>query len=162
MTGDARFAEGAARPLRLRALDAEDLTVLSALTQDAVFPAGEMRWDRRRRRFALLLNRFRWEDRDAAAAGGRPAERVRTVLAFEDVVSVRSQGLPSADPDLVLSLLSVAFEGGADAGGRVILTLSGDGAVAVAVEALEAVLQDVTRPYRAPSGQVPRHEDAGG
>ena len=42
-------------------MDAEDLAVLSSLVQDAVFPASEMRWDRGKRRFALLLNRVRWE-----------------------------------------------------------------------------------------------------
>ena len=36
-----------------------------------------------------------------------------------------------------------------------ILTLAGDGAVALEVEALEVTLHDVTRPYRAPSGKVP-------
>jgi len=42
MTEDARFEDGAERPLRLKALDAEDLSVISALAQDAVFPAREM------------------------------------------------------------------------------------------------------------------------
>ena len=35
--------------------------------------------------------------------------------------------------------------------------LAGDGAVALEVEALEVRLEDVTRPYRAPSGRVPDH-----
>jgi len=61
---DASFEDGAERPLRLMARDKEDLQVLSALIQDAIFPATEMTWDRKARRFALLLNRFRWEDAD--------------------------------------------------------------------------------------------------
>ena len=39
------------------------------------------------------------------------------------------------------------------------LTLAGDGAIALEVEALEVTLQDVTRPYRAPSGKAPAHPD---
>ena len=60
--------------VRLRALDAEDLQVVSALVQDAVVPGSEMRCDRKGRRFAALLNRFRWE------SAGREAERVRAML----------------------------------------------------------------------------------
>ena len=59
MTEDARFEDGREAPLNLGALDAEDLTVIASLTQDAVFPASEMRWHRTGARFALLLNRLR-------------------------------------------------------------------------------------------------------
>lgn len=157
MSGDARFEDGADRPLRLVALTPEDLQVISALVQDAVLPGTEMRWDRRGRRFALLLNRFRWEDADAAARRGRPYERVQAVLTIEDVRHVASQGIDRSDPDLVLSLLAVGFEPGEDGTGRVLLTLAGDGAVALDVECLEVTLRDVTRPYRAPSGKTPAH-----
>ena len=42
MTGDARFEDGDEQPLRLIAYEAEDLQVISALVQDAVFPVTEM------------------------------------------------------------------------------------------------------------------------
>ena len=62
-----------------------------------------------------------------------------------------------------LSLLSLAFEPAADPqsdpGGHVLLTLAGDGAIRVQVEALEVSLRDVTRPYLAPSGKTPQHPD---
>jgi hypothetical protein len=157
LTGDARFEDGAERPLRLKALDAEDLTVVSAAVQDAVFPIGEMRWQKDKRRFGLLLNRFRWEDAEAAKRAGRPVERVQSVLAIEDVRKVVSQGIDRGEKDMVLSLLSVAFEPGEDGTGRVVLTLAGDGAIGVDVEALEVTLRDVTRPYRAVSGKIPEH-----
>ncbi|MEL6840750.1 MAG: DUF2948 family protein [Pseudomonadota bacterium] len=159
MSEDATFEDGREAPLRLKALDAEDLGVIAALTQDAVFPAAEMRWDRKARRFAILLNRFRWEDAQNAHARRRDFERVQAVLAFEDVMRVRSQGVDKSDPDMVFSLLSIAFEPGEDGAGRIELTLAGDGVIALEVEALEAVLRDVTRPYVAPSGQAPRHPE---
>lgn len=152
MTEDARFEDASPAPLRLRAMDAEDLQVISSLVQDAVFPITEMTWQRSQRRFALLINRFRWED----AAVGR-AERVQSVLAFEDVQAVRTNGIDRADRDLVLSLLSITLEPGEDGTGRAILWLAGDGAIAVDVEALEVSLRDVTRPYLAPSGKAPQH-----
>lgn len=157
MTEDARFEDGRDTPLALRALDAEDLRVISSLAQDAVFPITEMRWDRRKRRFALLLNRFRWEDAPAAERRKRPFERVQAVLAFEDVLHVASQGVDPHDRDTVLSMLAIDFTPGNDGAGRVTLTLAGDGAVALDVECLEATLRDVTRPYAAPSRARPSH-----
>ncbi|MEL7344561.1 MAG: DUF2948 family protein, partial [Pseudomonadota bacterium] len=123
------------------------------LVQDAVFPSSEMRWDRKSRRFALLLNRYRWEDRSPSA------ERVQSVLALEYVTRVQTQGVDPKDKNTVLSLLSVTYEPGLDGAGRVVFTLAGDGAIAAEVEALEAVLRDVTKPYGAPSGQKPTHEE---
>lgn len=156
---DARFEDGADTPLRLKALDAEDLQVISALSQDAVFPASEMRWTPADRRFAILLNRFRWEDAPLAERRERDFERVQAVLLIEDVMAVRSQGVPKGDKDTIMSLLEIAFQPGPDGTGEVLLTLAGDGAIVCEVEALEVVLRDVTRPYVAPSGKAPRHPD---
>ncbi|MEE4120925.1 MAG: DUF2948 family protein [Paracoccaceae bacterium] len=155
MTDDARFEDGAERPVNLRALDADDLKVIAALTQDAVFPASEMTWDARRRRFAVLLNRFRWED----GGGRRRPERVRAVLTVEDALGVSSQGVERGDPDTVLSLLTLDWTPGPDGTGRITLVLAGDGAVTVDVEALEVTLTDVTRPYEALSGRAPKHPE---
>jgi hypothetical protein len=150
---DARFEDAADRPLRLRALDAEDLAVVSALAQDGVLPVAEIAWARRQRRLACLLNRFRWE------AGTRRPERVRSVLTVENVTAVRSQGIDPRARDTVLSLLSIGWEPGPDGAGRVVLTLAGDGAIAAEVEALEVLLHDATRPYLAPSRRVPSHPE---
>lgn len=155
---DARFEDGVDRPLALMARDAEDLQVISALAQDAVFPASEMRWTPADRRFAILLNRFRWEDA-AKAAGRRDFERVQAILLIEDVMAVRSQGVPKGDADTILSLLALEFRPGPDGTGEVVMTLAGDGVISCSVEALEIVLRDVTRPYVAPSRKAPRHPD---
>jgi len=151
---DARFEEGREAPLNLGAMDAEDLQVISALLQDAVFPMTEMSWLPGERRFALLLNRFRWEDTGRERHG---PERVRALLVIDNVLHVSSHGIDRNDKDTILSLLSVTFEPGAEGAGRVLLTLAGDGAIRLDVEALEAALRDVTRPYRAPSGKAPDH-----
>lgn len=154
---DARFEDGGEAPLWLGAQDAEDLKILAALAQDAVFPITDMTFSRKRREFGLLLNRFRWEDRIVAERTGRGYERVRSMLLVRDVLSVRSQGIDREDRDTVLSLLAISFEPGADGMGTVTLTLAGDGAIALEVEALDITLRDVTRPYLAPSGKAPDH-----
>ena len=105
MSEDARFEDGREVPLNLGALDGEDLKVLSALTQDAVFPVTEMTWRAKERRFAILLNRFRWEDAENARARGRDVERVQSLLVVENVTKVASQGVDRSDTDVILALL---------------------------------------------------------
>ncbi|EEW60367.1 MAG: DUF2948 family protein [Tritonibacter mobilis] len=155
---DASFEDGRERPLNLGAYEAEDLEVISSLVQDAVFPVTEMSWRASARRFAILLNRFRWEDRVAAERRGRAYERVQSVLLAENVLNVASQGIDRTDKDMILSVLSVTFEQGEDGAGHLLLTLAGDGAIRLSVEALEVTLKDVTRPYRAPSKHMPQHD----
>ncbi len=154
---DARFEDGAEAPLKLKAETADDLTVLSALVQDAVLSGADMTYDRTARRLALLLNRFRWEDRAQAEAQRRPFERVRALLLISDVLSVRLAGVEPGAPGTVLSLLGIGWVPGADGTGRLTLTLAGDGAIAVEVECLNLALSDVTRPYVAPSHKAPQH-----
>lgn len=153
MTDDARFEDGQEAPLRLGAVDVEDLRVLSALVQDAVLPASEIRWLRPDRKLALLINRFRWEMETS------PPERAQAVLVVSDVLAVASQGIDRKDADTVLSILSVEFEPGEDGAGHVLITLAGDGALRARVEALDVALRDVTRPYIAVSGRAPTHDD---
>jgi hypothetical protein len=147
MTEDARFEDGAERPLRLRAETSEDLQIVSALVQDSVTQASDIAWARRRRRFALLLNRFRWEDASAAERQGRPFERVRTLLAVEGVLRARTSGIDPRDRELVLEILALEFDPAADGAGTLRIVIAGDGEIALDVEALEVSLTDVTRPY---------------
>lgn len=155
MTQDARFEDGREAPLNLGAVDTDDLQVISSLVQDAVFPASEMRWHRAGARFALLLNRVRWEDEGKTR---HAAERVQSVLMFNTVQSVASQGVPKGDADTILSLLSVSFEETEAPSGQITLTLAGDGALRLNVEALEVTLKDVTKPYAALSKKQPSHD----
>jgi len=155
MTTDASFEDGRETPLNLGALDVGDLEVLSSLVQDAVFPITEMTWHAGAHRFAILLNRFRWEDEGRARHG---PERVQSVLAVDTVQRVSSQGIDRADKDMILSILSATFEPAEDGAGHVLLTLAGDGAIRLEVEALDVTLKDVTRPYKATSGKMPEHK----
>lgn len=154
MSEDARFEDGREKPLNLGALDTDDLTVIASLVQDAVFPASEMRWHSKDARFALLLNRVRWEDNGKTR---HAPERVQSVLMFNTVQKVASQGVPQGDIDTILSLLDIAFDVTDAPSGTVTLTLAGDGAIRLDVEALEISLKDVTKPYAAPSKKLPDH-----
>jgi len=154
MSEDARFEDGREAPLNLGAMDADDLAIISALVQDAVFPASEIAWQPRARRFAILLNRFRWENGARAQLG---PERVQSLLVFDTVQKVSSQGVALGASDMVLSLLSLEWRETAAPSGEVLLQLAGDGAIRLEIEALDVSLRDVTRPYAAPSGRRPEH-----
>ena len=153
---DARFEDGREKPLNLGAQDADELQVLSALIQDAIFPITEMTWQAKQRRFGLLLNRFRWEE---GARGQTAPERVQSILVVDNVMSVASQGVDRVETDMILSVLSATFEAGDDGAGDIVFTLAGDGAIRLSVEAIEVTLKDVTRPYVAPSKKAPSHPE---
>lgn len=158
MNEDARFEDAdTAGPLRLMAATGEDLGVIAALSQDAVAQTVDMSWMKKERRFVMLLNRFRWEDSQAARAAGRPLERVQALLIIDSVLDVQAQGVSPGEKDTVLSLLSVSFEEGEDAAGVVMLTFAGDGAIRLSAECLDVKLKDVSRPYVARAQNVPEH-----
>ena len=154
---DARVEDGADTPLRLIAFSVEDLQVISSLVQDAVLPIGEMQWSPGKRRFAMLLNRFRWEDIKDEKSEGQVYERVQSVLAFEDVQNIQTQSIDRKDDNLIISILEISFYAVEDGMGFYLITLAGDGVIRLNVEALEVTLQDVTSPYKAPSGLKPNH-----
>ena len=156
MTQDARFEDGREAPLNLGAMEPADLEVISSLVQDAVFPASEMKWERKNQRFALPVNRVRWEDQGKTR---HAPERVQSVLVISNVQGVASQAIPKGDADTILSLLTLSFEETDAPSGHLTLTLAGDGALRLAVEALEVSLKDVTKPYIAPSKKLPQHPE---
>lgn len=151
MSEDARFLDVAPsdQPLRLGIASAEDLQIASALMQDCVGLTGEISWMPRRRRLALLVNRFRWEDREAAERQRRAFERVRTALVFDSVLAVRASGLNPSDKDTVYSVLRMTFEEADPPAGTLTLDLAGDGALALDVECLDGQIVDLSRPWAA-------------
>jgi hypothetical protein len=141
-----------ARPLRLLAEDAEDLAVISAALQDAVAKVGDLSFERGPRRFTLALNRFRWE------AGVRAQERVRSALQFAGVMDVKARGVMMGDPEAVVAILAIVFEGSGEAedpSGALHLQLAGGGDIRLEVECIDAVLADVSEPWAAV--RAPRH-----
>ena len=158
MTHDAGFNDALDRPLNLGAQDAEDLQVISSLVQDAVLTVDDLKWNRAERQLVFLLKRFRWEDIELAKQQGRDPERVKSLLVIQNATGLASQGIDRKQADVVLSLMSLEFSGAKDGVGDLVLTFSGDGALKVQVDGLDVALRDVTRPYVAPSKQVPNHD----
>lgn len=133
------------QPLHLNAFDTEDLNVLSAQLQDAVGMVADFAYLPATRRFAAVVNRFRWELVDGKRQN---LERVRAGLHFDNVLSVKARNIVQDRADGILSLLSVQFEEGNAPSGAIVLTFSGDGEIRLEVEALEAQLQDITEGWK--------------
>lgn len=124
--------------LRLIALDPEDLDVISATTQDAVVRVADMGYARADQRFALLMNRFAWEDGTA-----RKGVRKRAALHFDRVTAVRFSGFDLNAQEGVLELLAIRFTQTEAPSGHVDLTFAGGATIRLEVEVLEARLADL-------------------
>jgi hypothetical protein len=129
--------------LKLAAADAEDLQILSARLQDAAAKLKNITWLPKARRFAMMVNRYRWES-------GKN-QRVLAGLHFDSVLKVQSQKIKMGAGEAVVSLLAIGFtpNGGEDPGGVVDLTFAGGGAIRLTVEYIDAELADLTQPWAA-------------
>lgn len=131
--------------LKLMALDAEDLGIVSAHVQDAVFKPAGIEYLPRLSTFALVVNRFVWEKAGEIKKAGKAKgyERRRAVLSLRRVLSVRSIGFARGDDETVLSLLALRFTPrGKGPEGTLELTLAGEATIALEVECIEVQLAD--------------------
>jgi hypothetical protein len=138
--------------LKLAALDADDLTVISACMQDSVLKAGEIKYSPAAKRLVIPVNRYAWEKN-----GGRLAvpERRRSVLHFDRVLSLRSSDIDRSQPETVLSLLAIQFEPSDAPAGTIEMAFAGGAALKFRVECIEAQMADLGPAWAAKS--KPRH-----
>ena len=122
--------------LKLTAKDTEDLKVISAHMQDALVRLADIRYLAKPRQFALVANRFAWEQQPKS-------ERRRNGLHFEHVLNVKQQGIVEQAKDAVLSLLAISFEAGPEPSGIVVLTFSANCTIKLSVEYLDLHLKDL-------------------
>jgi hypothetical protein len=148
-----------AKPLKLAALDNEDLLVLSAHVQDAVLRTGDLVWSPAHHRFALAMNRFAWETVETGRRK-RPYQRRRTAMHFDRVVAVKSVGIDRGVPGRILSLLAVEFEAGDAPAGEIRLLFAGGSEIRLAVECIEAQLADLGAAWQ--TNARPAHDLAAG
>lgn len=138
--------------LKLLALDGEDLEVISTYVQDAVVRVEDMGFARSDRRFALLMNRFAWEEGYERSKG----QRKRTALHFDYVQDAKITGIDQKAREGVLELLSITFAPGDMPQGEVTLSFAGGGTVLLNVECLEARMRDLGAAWAAKG--CPKHE----
>ena len=122
--------------LKLTAQDEDDLAVISAQMQDAVLKPIDMRYDAKRRRFALVANRFAWDAMPEK-------QRRRAGLHFDGVLGVQQAGFDKVDRNTVLSLLAISFSLGDAPGGTLTLRFAGGPSLKLNVECLDAAMADM-------------------
>ncbi len=137
--------------LKLAAMDAEDLAVVSAHLQDAVLKRSAMTYTPARGRFALVCNRFDWVAAQARGGllgrilgKGQAYTRRQSTLVIDRVSRASHAGLAEGDP--VLNLLGVVFTPANDedaAAGEIRLHFAGGGCIRLDVECVEARLADL-------------------
>ena len=127
-------------PLKLIALDKDDIEIVSAHLQDAVVKVGDIVWLPAEKRLVLGLNRFDWE---ACGEVSPCYQRRRTALRFERVLALRCRNVSPAAKDAVLNLLAVEYAENDAPSGTVTLIFSGDAALRLEVECLECELADL-------------------
>lgn len=133
--------------IKLRAEDTEDLAVIAACLQDAIACLGEMAYEPAERRFALVVERFRWEDTKAAwaaRAAGLPA--VKTGLHFETVSAVKLRGLDQRRRSDMLELLTVTAEPAGE-GVAISLLFAGGGEVRLEAARILCRMRDLETPH---------------
>src|SRR5690349_856043 len=122
--------------LKLSALDADELGVISAAVQDSLVAVRDCAYFPAEKRFVLLLNRFCWE-----ADPGVDSQywRTHSALVFNEVDAVHHHKIPLDTPDRVLELLSA----GAENERSVTLSFAGDRAIRLEIGRLACHLGDV-------------------
>lgn len=135
------------KPLRLKAIDIADLSVIATMAQDAIAPVGDIAFLPDEGSFVMALNRFRWEN---DGSGEKSGERVHAGLRFDTVKRVTYRGIDRTDRGRYLELLTITCDEGA-----VVLHFAGGGAIRLEVEKLACALGDLDEPW--PTGWMPDH-----
>lgn len=154
-------------PLKLIALDADDLAVISTHVQDARVQAGDIIWRQADKRLVVGMSRLDWEQ---TLAGEAEPRRRLAALRFDRVLACKSRRIDLSAPDQVLDLVGVEFhpQGSQDGqnegqdedqreaqgeaqgegrdsgpGGSTLLLFAGGAAIRLDVECLECELTDL-------------------
>jgi len=126
--------------LKLVALDADDLIVISAHVQDARVQAADVIWWQREKRLVVGMSRLDWEQ---ALAGETTPRRLISALRFDRVLSCKSRNIDPDPPEAALELLGIEFHPAEAPGGSVVLLFDQGGALRLDVECLECELADL-------------------
>ena len=125
--------------LKLKAFDEDDLVIISSLCQDSIIKEHEYGYDKKSKRFAILMNRFCHESNDQ--------KRIRTAIHFDYVENLKTRNINKNDKDETLVLLAIKFDETKKPSGSITLEFSGNKAINLLVENIEVFLTDIGDPW---------------
>ena len=126
--------------LKLIALDADDLAVISAHVQDARVRTSDIIWRQGEKRLVVGMNRLDWEQ---TLSGETAPRRLIAALRFDRVLACKSRNIDLEAPETALELVGIEFHPGEAPGGSAMLMFSQGGALRLDVECLECELTDL-------------------
>ena len=126
--------------LKLIALDADDLAVISAHVQDARVQTSDIVWRQGEKRLVVGMSRLDWEQ---TLAGETSPRRLIAALRFDRVLACKSRNIDLEATPAALELLGIEFYPAEAPGGSAILLFAQGGALRLDVECLECELTDL-------------------
>ena len=134
-----------AKNLKLIARTDEDLRIISAHLQDSIASTTNIANLRKNKIFLMQLNRFMWEDVERGVF--RKNKRIRTILKFENVISVNSKNISQSNKDKFLDFLAIESNQVSNNNYEMNLIFSGDAVIRIVAEVIEVTLDDQGDPW---------------
>ena len=126
--------------LKLIARTEEDIRVVSAHLQDSIVNVVDIANLKKNKIFLMQLNRFMWEDVEKGVY--RKNKRIRTILKFENVMSVLSRNINQHKKDKFLDFLAIETNITPDKNYEMKIIFAGDAVIRVISEVIEVTLDD--------------------
>jgi hypothetical protein len=140
--------------LKLLATSDEDLRVIAAHLQDAIVSVKDTANLKKNRIFIIQLNRFMWEDVEKGVF--RKNKRTRTVLKFDNVISVFSKNINAKKDKIFLDFLTIESNLLPDKSYEIKLIFSGDSVIKIKTEVIDVTLDDQGSPWE--TNTQPKHD----
>jgi hypothetical protein len=135
--------------LKLKAKDAEDIQVISAVLQDAIAPVSDMLYRAEEQNFVMVVHRLKRESGDADGK----LQRICCAMNLRGVTKAQMQGIDLSQQGLILDLLAVMPEGDA-----VDFIFAGQAKIRLHLADWAMVVEDFGAPW--PAQCNPCHEGA--
>jgi len=139
--------------LKLLATSDDDLKVIAAHLQDSIVLVMDIANLKKNRIFLIQLNRFMWEDVEKGVF--RKNKRIRTVLKFDNVISVSSKNINATEDKNFLDFLTIESNSLPDKSYEIKLIFSGDSVIKIKAEVIDVTLDDQGSPWD--SKTQPKH-----
>ena len=139
--------------LKLLATSEKDLRVIAAHLQDSIVTPKDTANLKKNRIFLIQLNRFMWEDVEKGVF--RKNKRIRTVLKFDNVISILSKNIDTKNGKRFLDFLTIECSLLPDKSYEIKLIFSGDSIIKIKVELIDVTLDDQGTPWE--SKTEPKH-----
>tara|TARA_B110000971_G_scaffold149323_1_gene152625 strand:+ start:53 stop:496 length:444 start_codon:yes stop_codon:yes gene_type:complete len=139
--------------LKLLATSDKDLRIIAAHLQDSIISLKDIANLKKNRIFLIQLNRFMWEDVEKGVF--RKNKRIRTVLKFDNVISISSKNIDIKNDKNFLDFLTIECTLMPDKSYEIRLIFSGDAVIKINAEVIDVTLDDQGSPWE--SKTQPKH-----